>query len=271
MNYRHSFHAGNIADVFKHYVLLEVLTALAHKPKPFCVIDSHAGAGLYRLRRPGEFEAGVGALWDERTQWPLLQRYFAAVEKYNDAGTLQYYPGSPLFIQAALRGEDRAVLVELHPQEHEQLKIAAGRDARVAVHRNDAWSALKGFIPPAEKRGLVLIDPPYEQRNEFGNIATALAKALAHWRNGVYLVWYPIKGYRPIESFHRALRALDAAAVAIEFLTLPLDMENRLNGSGMVMINAPWQLPETLVRNLAPLAKRLAGTEGRPSVRLLTL
>lgn len=271
MNYRHSYHAGNIADVFKHLVLIEVLAALRRKDTPFCVIDSHAGSGLYELGARGEYQSGIGALWAERERWPALRDYFAAVEAVNGPGALTRYPGSPWLIAAALRPQDRAVLLELHPEEIANLRDNLAGRPGVAVHHVDAWSGLKAFVPPAENRGLVLIDPPYEQADEFARIAQALARALRHWRNGQYLIWYPIKSRAPVDAFHAGLRALGAQAVALEFLTLPLDVPQRLNGSGLVLINPPWRLADGLVTTLSPLAERLAGPAGRPQVGLIDL
>ncbi len=276
MNYRHSYHAGNIADVFKHYVLIQVLQALHKKPSPFCVIDSHAGSGVYALHAPGEFEHGIGRLWPHRAAWPALAAYFAVIEKLNPDGQLLHYPGSPFIIRDFLRPQDRAVLLELHPQECANLKtnLAHGRGS-VAVHHTDAWAGLKAFVPPKENRGLVLVDPAYEKQDEFDRIITALTHALKHWRNGIYLIWYPIKGYRPVEQWYAAVRALEMDACAVEFLTLPVDVAQRLNGSGLVLVNAPWGLLDGLKEVLLPLAEYLAacqaGSAGRPAVNALIL
>ena len=272
LNYRHRYHAGNVADVFKHCVLTQALQSLQAKDTPFCVIDTHAGSGVYRLEAPGEFEHGIGRLWPERAAWPALAGYFAAIERLNTDGCLRFYPGSPFIIRDFLRPQDRAVLLELHPQEVADLKANLGSGVgRIGVHHTDAWSGLKGFVPPKENRGLVLIDPPYEQQDEFERIALSLARALKHWRNGIYLAWYPIKGRRPVETFYTALRDLGAAASVVEFITLPLDVEQRLNGSGMALINPPWRLLGDLKTILPPLAIYLAGSAGRPAVNFLDL
>ena len=272
MNYRHSYHAGNIADVFKHYVLTQVLQSLQAKATPFCVLDTHAGSGVYRLEAPGEFEQGIGRLWPERGAWPALAGYFACIEKLNPQGDLQFYPGSPFIIRDFLRPQDRAVLLELHPQEVADLKANLGlSSARMGVHHTDAWSGLKGFVPPKENRGLVLMDPPYEQRDEFERIVLSLERALKHWRNGLYLTWYPIKGRRLLEPFYATLRTLGTAVSAVEFITLPMDMEQRLNGSGLVLINPPWRLLEEIGTTLPPLASYFAGAAGRPAVNFLDL
>ena len=288
MNYRHLFHAGNVADVFKHLVLIRVLEALRLKETPFCVIDTHAGRGLYRLQAPGEFEQGIGRLWPMRPQWPQLAAYFELLATLNNRNGLNAYPGSPWIIRALLRPQDRAVFIERHPQEaaalRDNLRCAgthecrerrtrgSGRDSRgITINEADAWAALKGLVPPRENRGLVFIDPPYEKPDEFEQVARALRAAHPRWRNGLYLVWYPIKARRPVEKLHAAVRALGAEALAIELLTLPEDVPQRLNGSGVILINPPWKLEETLRALLPPLATFLAGPNGQPQVRFETL
>lgn len=270
MNYRHAFHAGNVADVFKHLVLVEILRVLRKKPTAFCAVDTHAGAGLYRLTPGGEHEQGIGQLWSERDRWPALAAYLGTIESVTGSGRLKQYPGSPAFIRAHLRAIDRAVLMELHPEEYRHLRTEfAGRG--VQVLHVDGWQGLRGAVPPPENRGLVLIDPPYEKPNDWAQIVTALRWAAKHWRNGIYLVWYPIKAYPPVERFQQEIAALGLPALAIDFITLPLDVPARLNGSGVVVLNPPWKLDETLQAVLPPLAARLAGAAGQPQVQLRVL
>ncbi len=270
MNYRHHFHAGNVADVFKHLVLIRVLEALRLKETPFCVIDTHAGSGLYRLQAPGEFEQGIGRLWPARPQWPQLGTYFELLAALNRDG-LKAYPGSPWIIRALLRPQDRAVFMERHPEEAAALRDNL-RDSRgITINEADAWAALTGLVPPRENRGLVFIDPPYEKSDEFDQVARALRAVLPRWRNGLYLVWCPIKARRPVEKLHQAVRALGAEALAIELLTLPGDVPQRLNGSGVILINPPWKLEEDLHVLLPPLATFLAGQNGQPQVRFVNL
>ena len=271
LNYRHSYHAGNIADVFKHYVLTLVLEALQRKQTPFCVIDSHAGAGIYELERRGEHEKGIGQLWPERTAWPALARYLGIVERFNSGDRLRFYPGSPMIIREFLRSGDRAVLLELHPEEYAVLRENMRRVPGIAVHHVNAWNGIRAFIPPREGRGLLLLDPPYERPDEFAAVAAALRHGMRHWRSGVYMTWYPIKSRRPVDSFHRAVSVFKAPVHAVEFITLPLDMDRRLNGSGLLLINPPWQLLDVLHASLPPLAARLAGSSGAPQVRLVEL
>ncbi|OGI43661.1 MAG: hypothetical protein A2150_02230 [Candidatus Muproteobacteria bacterium RBG_16_64_11] len=271
MNYRHSRHAGNIADVFKHYVLTLALADLHRKDTPFCAIDTHAGAGRYRLDKGGEFEHGIGRLWPRRAAWPDLAGYLDAVAACNPPGALKYYPGSPLIIRKFLRPRDRALFFELNPEECARLERELARAPRAAIQEVNGWNALRGALPPRENRGLVLIDPPYEQPDDFEALAGALAAGARQWRNGIYLAWYPVKQRRPIERLHTAVRALGLEAAAVEFLTLPADVEQRLNGSGYVLINPPWKLLDTLRVTLPPLAEFLAGPAGRPAVRVLDL
>lgn len=271
MNYRHQFHAGNVADVFKHLVLIQVLEALRRKETPFCVIDTHAGSGLYRLQAPGEFEQGIGRLWPARTQWPTLAVYFELLAALNNGNALNAYPGSPWIIRALLRPQDRAVFMERHPEEAAALRDNLHGSHGITINEVDAWAALKGLVPPQENRGLVFIDPPYEQPDEFEQVARALRAAQPRWRNGLYLAWYPIKARRPVEKLHAALRALGAEALAVELLMLPEDVPQRLNGSGVILINPPWKLEETLRALLPPLATFLAGPNGQPQVRFENL
>ncbi|MCL5669511.1 MAG: 23S rRNA (adenine(2030)-N(6))-methyltransferase RlmJ [Gammaproteobacteria bacterium] len=278
MNYRHSYHSGNVADVFKHVVLIEVLRALRQKDAPFCVVDTHAGAGVYVLKEPGEFGQGIGVVWPERGEWPALADYFALVGKFNKqapdqvrGGGIKYYPGSPFIIGGMLRGQDRAVLIERQDEEYQYLKHNLSGVKNAAAHHADAWSALKGFIPPREKRGLLFIDPPYESPDEFGHVLAALEYAARHWSNGVMMAWYPVKSRFAVRRFHAGVRDLRIKAEALEFLTLPDDVENRLNGSGIVIVNSPWKLMDSLKEMLPPLAARLAGEGGRPEVRVIDL
>lgn len=270
MNYRHAFHAGNGPDVFKHIVLTLVLRALHRKETPFCVIDTHAGRGKYALKEGGEHEQGIGLLWPERAQWPAFADYLSVVAKFNK-DRLKCYPGSPFIIREFLRPQDRAVFLELHPEEHAALAALLGPTKGVQTRHLDAWQGLKAFIPPKENRGLVLIDPPFEKTSEFADIEAALRTATKRWRNGIYMIWYPHKAGHPIARLHRTVAALGLPALAIELTTLPTDVPYRLNGSGIALINPPWQLKETLERELPPLAQRLAGPNGAPGVRIAEL
>jgi len=270
VNYRHRYHVGNVADVFKHLVLIRVLDALRAKDKPFAVIDTHAGSGLYRLKAPGEFEQGIGRLWPVRTDWPNLAGYFERIQAYN-SGPLRTYPGSPLIIADLLRPQDHAIFIERHPEECSGLRDNLRNRSRIAIHEADGLAMLKALVPPPENRGLVLIDPPYEANSEFASVAAALRQAVRRWRNGQYFVWYPIKTRHPVDTLHTTVAGLGSESLAIELLTLPEDVPQRLNGSGIVLVNPPWSLRDELSAWLPRLAEFLATPAGSPRVRFIPL
>ncbi|MGH8118677.1 MAG: 23S rRNA (adenine(2030)-N(6))-methyltransferase RlmJ [Rhodanobacteraceae bacterium] len=265
MNYRHAFHAGNFADVFKHAIVLSLLDALTAKAKPLCYLDTHAGRGRYALDDPaaqktGEWRDGIGRLFDAPVIPPPLQRYMGAIRACNPDGTLRTYPGSPLLAADALRADDRLVLCELQDKEAVALRGYFRDDPRVHVHASDGYMALNALLPPAEKRGLVFIDPPFEaQEAEFGAIEAALAKAHGRWPNGVYAAWYPIKSHRAIAPFHRHLTQgpFDKVLVA-ELLVRADDSPLRMNGCGMVIANPPWRLDAAVADMLPALRDALA-------------
>jgi 23S rRNA (adenine2030-N6)-methyltransferase len=261
LNYRHGFHAGNFADVFKHVVVTLLIKALAAKDRPFCYLDTHAGAGRYDLaaeaaRKTGEFEHGIARLWAQPP--PALDDYLAAVRALNPDGRLRFYPGSPRLVRHLLRADDRMVLCELHPQEHAHLKREFAGDRQVAVHLQDGYLALKAFLPPVERRGLVLIDPPYEEPDELTRVAEALVAAYTRWSGGVYAVWYPIKTLPPVAALHRALRASGMRKLLMaELSPYAQDSALRMNGCGMVIANPPWHFDKTLEPLLPQLATLL--------------
>ena len=251
MNYRHIFHAGNFADVFKHVVLTLLLNSLQRKDAPFCYLDTHAGAGRYDLsseaaQKTGEYHDGIQRLWDKHPL-PELANYFAAVRANNAEGKLRYYPGSPAIARFFLRPNDRMVLLELQADECALLRNRFANDRQVVVQRQDGYAGLKAYLPPKEKRGLVLLDPPYESDKEYERVIEGLRNALARWTSGVYAVWYPIKDRLPVERFHRALVASGVRKIlAAEFSPYAEDSAFRLNGCGMVLVNPPWKLDDTL-------------------------
>jgi 23S rRNA (adenine2030-N6)-methyltransferase len=284
MNYRHAYHAGNFADVLKHTVLLALIEALKAKPTPFCVIDTHAGSGCYALDgheavKTGEFKDGISRLLfpDLHADTtpagnvpPLLRRWLDSVLALpgNEDG-LKLYPGSPLQAANAMRAQDNAQLCELHPEEAARLQALFHRDPRVHVHQRNGYEALKALVPPKEKRGLVLIDPPYEaQEAEYKLIEQALKSALQRWPTGIYAVWYPIKQRSQVQPFLRGLSRSGARRVLrAELLIHPDDSPLRLNGSGMVILNAPWKFDDVLRDALRAMA-RLLSKEGPAESRL---
>ena len=269
MNYRHAFHAGNAADCVKHALLVWLLRALARKPAPFFVLDTHAGSGRYDLtsgpaERTGEWRDGIARLLDDPPH--ALADYVALVR------VLGLYPGSPLLTRALLRSGDRLACCELHPEDAALLKRCFARDARVSVHLRNGWEALGALLPPRERRGLVLIDPPYERPDEFERVVAGLRAGYARFPTGVFASWYPIKHRAPVRGLHAALAASgmrDVVAVEL-WLREPLDAA-RLNGCGLVVVNPPFgfhdDAPEILRALLARLGHGEAG-EGCDLVRL---
>lgn len=265
MNYRHAFHAGNFADVFKHAMLLALLDALTAKAKPLCYLDAHAGRGSYALDDPeaqktGEWREGIGRLLQAASVPTALQRYVDAIRAVNPNGVLRVYPGSPELAANALRVNDRLVLCELQDGEAAALRAGFRDDPRVHVHVRDGYTALNALLPPVERRGLVLIDPPFEaQEDEFGAIKAALGKAHVRWPNGVYAVWHPIKSHRAITPFHRHLSGGPFDKVlAAELLVRADDSPLRMNGCGMVIANPPWRFDALLGEMLPTLRDTLA-------------
>lgn len=270
MNYRHVFHAGNFADVLKHAVLVALLRALTRKDAPLAYLETHAGAGRYDLggaeaARTREHEAGIGRLLAAPRLPAPLADYVAVVRGDQPANEpLREYPGSPLIAARLLRAQDRLLLCELEESAHAALRLAFTGDPRVAVHRRDGYAALKALLPPAERRGLVLVDPPFEaQEAEFDAIASALGAAFRRFPQGVYAVWYPIKLRRHVARFHRWLRDCGMPKVLVaEVLLRPDDSALTLNGCGMAIANTPWQFERDLAPALAALPVLLGAGAG---------
>ncbi len=277
MNYRHAFHAGNHADVLKHVVLLGLCDALVAKPAACFVLDTHAGRGLYKLdgeaaQKTGEAQDGIARLVAEAPKVPPIQRYLAAVRACRQQHGAQAYPGSPWLLAYALREQDRIAACELHPEEANVLRDNFAGDPRVAVHARDGYAAVKALLPPKHgsvkfARGLVLIDPPYEaQLDEFDIALAAIREALARWPQGTLALWYPIKQRRALQSFYRRVTALDAkSALLLELLVRPDDSPLRMNGSGMLLLNAPWQFDAAMAPALDAMRDALgeAGASSR--------
>jgi 23S rRNA (adenine2030-N6)-methyltransferase len=277
MNYRHAYHAGNFADVLKHSVLVAVLEALKLKQTGIGYFETHAGAGRYHLagaeaQKTGEYLNGVARLLGVPRLPTPVHVYVNLVRALNaraHGGHLAEYPGSPLIASLLLREQDRLVLCELQEAEAAALKLEFGGDPRVAVHERDGYAALKALLPPKQRRGLVLIDPPFEeQEREFGLIEEALQPAFKRWPGGVYAIWYPIRLRQHVTPFHRWLKASGMRKVLIAELCLhPDNSALRLNGCGMAIVNAPWKLDRALEEMLPVLTTHLAqGRYGTHSV-----
>lgn len=268
MNYRHAYHAGNFADVVKHAVLALAIERLKVKDGAFCVIDTHAGIGRYDLSAPaasktGEYKTGIGRLLarDPETLPGELRPYLAAVKALNGGGGLRWYPGSPRLVRSLLRRQDRLVALELHPEDAAALATLFGRDRQVTVRQADGYGGLKALLPPRERRGLVLIDPPYEVKDEFERLVQGLRQACRRWASGHYVIWYPIKDRPPVAAFHDALKATGIARIlTVELLLRAADDPERLNGCGLVLVNPPWPIEDKL-RKLMPVLGDVLGAQ----------
>ena len=257
MNYRHVYHAGNFADVLKHIVLLLCLDYLQNKEGPLCIVDAHGGAGLYNLRseeavKTGEWERGIGCLQGGTGAFGDLQLYLDAVQ-----GDLKErrYPGSPLLIARRLRPQDRLIASELHEPTFEALRqnLAPFKNARALGM--DAYECIRANIPPKERRGLVLIDPPFEEKDEFETLGRQMRQWKKRWEIGVFLLWYPIKAHLPVAALKDAARNLAFRRTwCVEALTFPRNQPETLNGCGVIVFNAPYTIPER-VEPLLPFLK----------------
>jgi 23S rRNA (adenine2030-N6)-methyltransferase len=270
MNYHHDYHAGNFADVLKHVILARVLTYMKQKPKPMRVIDTHAGAGLYDLQsaeaaKTGEWRDGIGRVFD--LEYPpeireLLEPYFDAVRSVNH-GDLRYYPGSPLIARHLMRSDDVLIANELGDAEFERLKLELGRARATTVTHLDARHAVKSLLPPKERRGLVLIDPPFESKNEFADLAISLDEASARFATGTYLIWYPLKDEAAADGF--VSHAISKPGT--DFLDVRLWVSKPFSGlgltaTGVLILNPPFVLPTELRALMPALEERLAEGPG---------
>jgi 23S rRNA (adenine2030-N6)-methyltransferase len=279
MNYRHAFHAGNFADVIKHIVLTRILTYLHQKQSAFRVIDTHAGAGRYDLtgdeaERSGEWRSGVARVMQARfteATAALVAPYLDIVRAFNPPRELTDYPGSPLIARALLRPQDRLVVCELEPNARRALISNLYNDAQARVVDLDGWTALAAFVPPNERRGLVLIDPPFEAKDEFAKMTDRFAAAFAKWPTGIYMLWYPIKERRGPEMLAAQVAAIarrqdggDDNCLRVEFSVAPQTAESGLVSTGLLIVNPPWTLASELKSILSELEKPLGqGGAGR--------
>jgi 23S rRNA (adenine2030-N6)-methyltransferase len=270
VKYRHSFHAGNFADTLKHLVLLALLKSLARKPAPFFYLETHAGRGRYKLTPDNvEFAGGFGRLRGHPSLPPLLAEYVALVERLGspDGSTLEFYAGSSLLAASLLRPDDRAMLFELGTVEAAHLQEAVHPYRNVSVQCADGYIGVRAQLPPRERRGMVLIDPAYElQDKEFPVVLKTLTEAHRRWANGTFAIWYPVKRHAGVQRFHEELRQTGIRKILCAQLGLyPDDSRVSLNGCGMILVNPPWQVEETLKTELPVLHSLLdahPGTSG---------
>jgi 23S rRNA (adenine2030-N6)-methyltransferase len=281
MNYRHDFHAGNFADVIKHIVLVRILIHLQEKQAAFRVNESHAGAGLYDLtgqeaERGGEWRTGIARIMQARfsqTTLPLIAPYLDIVRAFNPQAELTAYPGSPLIARALLRPQDRLTACEIEPTARKRLIDALRRDIQARVVDLDGWVALPTFVPPNERRGLVVIDPPYEAKDEFERVAAGFAAAFGKWPTGSYLLWYPAKSRRATDRLANHVARLAGACpspatfLRLEFSVAPRLADAGLTSAGLLLVNPPWRLAPELKAILPELEKPL-GVGGAARFRL---
>lgn len=247
LSYRHGFHAGYWADVHKHVLLAVLLEHLRRKDTPFCVVDAFAGDGVYDLtsaeaQKTGEFRDGIGKLWRQSAAPAAVQWYLDQVRSMNAGGRLVRYPGSPALALAAMRASDRLILGELHPTGNAALRRWAKGDPRIAVHRRDGYELLGALLPPPVRRGLVLVDPSYEIKTEYDTLPGALARALAKWPQGIYVVWYPVLPEARHAAMLDALAAGPAAACLKSEIGPAPPPSTGMRAAGVVVINPPWQI-----------------------------
>ncbi|WP_180897451.1 23S rRNA (adenine(2030)-N(6))-methyltransferase RlmJ [Martelella soudanensis] len=254
MNYRHIYHAGNFADVLKHAVLANVIRYFQRKDAAFRILDTHAGIGQYDLssgeaEKTGEWRDGIGRLLAADLPGDvaaLLQPYLDCVRALNPDGGVKTYPGSPRLARMLMRKQDRLSLMELHPDDYETLHVAFDGDYQVRATHLDGWLALAAHLPPKERRGIVLVDPPFEEPGEFDRLADGLAKAHRRFATGTYLLWYPIKNGAPVSAFHQTLKDLAIPKILCAELSVRSDRDTGLAGSGLVVVNPPYTLAREL-------------------------
>lgn len=279
MNYRHIYHAGNFADVLKHAVLARLVTYLQQKEKAFRVLDTHAGIGLYDLsseeaQKTGEWRDGIGRLLEGDLPAPIaaiLEPYLATVRELNPGTELTRYPGSPKLVRMLFRPQDRLSAMELHPDDYETLHRLFDGDFQSRVTELDGWLALGAHLPPKEKRGLILVDPPFEIEGEYERLADGLAKGYRRFAGGTFCLWYPLKKNAPIKAFHEALKALEIPKMLCAELSVRSDRDTTgLSGSGLIIVNPPFTLKGEL-DVLLPFLKTRLGQDRFASSRCFWL
>jgi 23S rRNA (adenine2030-N6)-methyltransferase len=275
MNYRHAYHAGNFADVFKHIVLVRIIEYLKRKEAAFRVFDTHAGSGLYDLASPeaaktGEWISGIGRLLEARPDSGtalLIEPYLAAVSRFKEGELLTAYPGSPMIARSLLRKQDRLSLCELHPADGEKLAELFAGDYQVRVNKLDGWLVTGAHLPPKENRGLVLIDPPFEEAGEFSRLRAAIEKAHRRWPGGTLMAWYPLKHETDVVRFIADMKESSIEKLLrVEFKLEAAGMDSAFRGCGLIVKNPPFTLTGELNKILPFLCKAL-GT-GRAGFRL---
>ncbi|WP_305406042.1 23S rRNA (adenine(2030)-N(6))-methyltransferase RlmJ [Photobacterium leiognathi] len=272
LSYRHSFHAGNHADVVKHIVQSLILDALKQKDKPFVYHDTHSGVGRYDLQderseKTGEFKQGIARIWSRDDMPAEITSYIEVIKALNEDEELRYYPGSPKVARAQIRDQDRMVLTELHPSDFPLLLQEFRGDRQVKIYKEDAFARLKASLPPKERRGVVLIDPPYELKHEYQDVVKAIKQSHQRWATGTYAIWYPVVYRETIDKMIQGLKDLEIRKILqIELGVEPDSEERGMTASGMIVINPPWKL-ESQMREILPwLQQAIAPNHGHHTV-----
>jgi 23S rRNA (adenine2030-N6)-methyltransferase len=266
LSYRHSFHAGNFADVIKHVVIVEILEYFTKKDKSFEYIDTHAGAGLFNLNsehttKLQEYANGIGKL--DADDWPEVASYFSIIQSFNESGCLDYYPGSPVIAKYLLRGQDKAWLYELHPADFNLLQNSIGRDRRIRVRQEDGFKSLLGIVPPVSRRAFVLIDPPYEIKTDYDTVYITVTLAHKKFATGTYAIWYPVVDRHRIVQLEKKFINSGMKNIQRFELALTADSGHRgMTASGMIVINPPWTLMDKMSRLFPRLVDTLGEDDG---------
>ncbi|MEE9332130.1 MAG: 23S rRNA (adenine(2030)-N(6))-methyltransferase RlmJ [Methylophilaceae bacterium] len=275
LSYRHAFHAGNHADILKHYTLSIVLDYFNQKDKPYSVIDTHAGAGMYSLaddfsQKNMEFETGISRLLSAQTLPKPLTQFVAMVQSFSQAEKLNFYPGSPKVSEYFLRANDQLRLFELHPNDYKILvNNFKGESTLVKVEMQNGFVGIKACLPPPSKRGVVIIDPPYEDKQDYQYVVQSIKESLKRFATGTYIIWYPLIPKQEPEKMINALRQLKVNSwlnVSLN-ITKPLGNGYGMFGSGLFIINPPWILPSVLEESL-PILTKLLGQDSNASYQI---
>ncbi|MDA3977865.1 23S rRNA (adenine(2030)-N(6))-methyltransferase RlmJ [Gallibacterium sp. AGMB14963] len=267
LSYRHSFHAGNYADVLKHIVQLLILEALQQKEKGFLYLDTHAGAGLYSLQsfeaeKTAEFTEGIGYLWERDDLPEIVRHYLQQVKQVNPKDKLNFYPGSPLLAANLLRPQDRAILTELHPSDYPLLRKNMQKFSNIQVKRENGFQQLKSTLPPKERRGFVLIDPPYELKEDYQLVVDAIVEGYKRFATGTYAIWYPVVLRQQIKKMIHSFEATQIRKILqIELGIRPDSTQRGMTASGMIVINPPWKL-ESQMREILPYLSEVLAPAG---------
>ncbi|MFD2179782.1 23S rRNA (adenine(2030)-N(6))-methyltransferase RlmJ [Veronia pacifica] len=273
LSYRHSFHAGNHADVVKHIVQSLIIEALKEKEKPFVYHDTHSGAGRYDLRdewseKTGEYKEGIAQLWQRDDVPVLIKPYLDVIKGLNSGNELRFYPGSPKVGRALLREQDRVTMTELHPSDFPLLLQEFRGDRQVKMFKEDGFARLKASLPPKERRGMVLIDPPYELKHEYQDVVNAIGQSVKRWATGTYAIWYPVVYRQNIDLITEGLEKLGIRKILQIELGVAEDSQERgMTASGMIVINPPWKLEKQMSELLPWLQQVIAPETGHHFVK----